>query len=964
MSGRLVKLSWVLALVALAGSVIFAVAKVGADRPLAVWAPTAGEPLSVPLVMAAPTPAELVATAPCDALRPGPGTAIRTGSPTEVLGTSGSAINEQALRIKAQDSLVWAEFGGRPVTGARLQLPVGSCTLRVSYDGADDSVTLAAGGTSAAGVPAALSVGDQNPPRAVVTVTGLSTAPSLIGKLDVRVTSATIGHQLPGWRPFLGALVILCGLAVLVLRYRCDRGGGTVVSTPTPRWTGSDTAVAVVVCLGLVLSLPDFDDGWVLTTVREFAPIRVFSNYYQNQATAQPQGFWWAWLQQLWLVPAGTPAFLLRLPAAVLGIGSWWLLRRRVIDQVLPAGSLRLARVAGVLVVVAAVPSLVLLLRPEPVVAVLVAATLALCVRYARRPDPWVLGVLALLGALALSVHQTGWAVVVASLSVIPGFVRWARSADRPWTQVVPLVVGPLAIFIVLLLAGSNIWLWWQSVGNFTGDDSYSSVLDEVTRLHGLTAGFSAVPSRVLFFGVVIMGLLAYLVRSPTLRTSPPSAAGSAAALAVLGLAMTADKLPSHAAAVVPAVALLLAMAVVDLGLARASGTRLVVGLAGAVAISYLATRGIAGAPSDWDGIRSSGPGSSTPGSSAWWLGGWAALAVALVAIVVSWLFLGRSAGVSPADDQASGDGRAARPLLWTIGAAVSLSVAASFVPAAVQGTDSLSWVGQNLAALGGQGCGLAGSDGVKLPTAVAQLPLAPNSSLSAPQSKPVAPPGVVAAPVAGAARTVAQAATPIPDLQVLAAPAGSAGTVTTPRYRLPQVSSVAFWALSGAGPITLELDYRDAVGAAVSAQTLTREGELNTWQAYSMTVPEGAAEVSLRWVADSGPLAVTPPQRVLATTSLQQISGGSSVWNNPQTHLQASCLPMPGIQRGIVEPFTYSVGRPILTGRGYLSEVPAGQLACPVEQPTAAARCVYRLAPTNWGGLVLRPNQEGVGWL
>ena len=974
MSGRLLKISWVLALLALAGALAFAVAKVGADRPFAQWTPRVGEPVSVPLVMAAPTPADLTATAPCSGVRAAP-----EGAPNLVLGTSGSAINEQALRVLSQGSRIWAEFGGNPVSGASLELPADDCTLRINYSGAGNTLTLAAGQASGSGVPVVLGSRDPQVPPAVVSVTGLSTTPGLLGKLDVRVSSATIGHDVPGWRPLLGALVLLCGVVVIALRYRRDRviESGAETSVATPRWTGSDTLVAVAVAVGLVLSLPDFDDGWVLTTVREYTPLRVFSNYYQNQATAQPQGFWWAWLQQLWLVPTGTPAFLLRLPAALLGIGGWWLLRRRVIDQALPAGSLRLARLAGAFVVIAAVPSLVLLLRPEPVVAVLVAATLALCVRYAQRPDPWVLGVMALLCALALSVHQTGWSVVLASLSVTPAVLRWAKSAERPWTQLLPLIIGPLAVFVVLLLAGSNVWLWWESVGNFTQDGSYSSVLDEVTRLHGLTAGFSAVPSRVLFFGVAIMGLLAYLVRSPDLRVGLPRAAGLAASLAVLGLALTADKLPSHAAAVVPAVALLMSMAVADLGFTRARGTRLVVGLVGAVIISYLATRITPLATFSWEEVPSAGP-----GAQSWWSGGWVALVVAVTAIVAGWLSWRRRRvadasaealrhGASPGAVESSGtdagaqvdDGdRARRTLLWGVGVAVGLTVAASFMPTIVQGSSSVSWLGQNLSALQGEGCGLAGDAGVKVPAGVVQLPVVPRRPGS--PAEATVTPGLLAMPVGAGTLTEQQVETPIPDVQVLAAPIGGKGAVTTFGYQVPVGGAVTLWALSGAGPLSLELDYRDSAGAALGTRMLTRNGELNTWQAFSVVAPDGAAEISARWFSDSGPIAITAPQRVLSTASVAQLVGSDPAWNNPQTHLQAACLPMPSIRRGIVAPFSYSVGRPILNGRGYLSEVPAGQLACAVEQPDAASRCIYRLGTGDPGGLAIRPHRDQVGWL
>ncbi len=327
-----------------------------------------------------------------------------------------------------------------------------------------------------------------------------------------------------------------------------------------------------------------------------------------------------------------------------------------------------------------------------------------------------------------------------------------------------------------------------------------------------------------------------------------------------------------------------------------------------------------------------------------------------------------RGSGVAEsggADSGADADdaNRARRTLLWGAGAAVGLTVAATFVPTIVQGSSGVSWLGQNLSALQGQGCGLAGDGGVKVPAGVVQLPAVSTRQPGAP-AQVTGTPGRLAVPVMAGTLTDQQAETPIPDMQVLAAPIGGSGAVTTPGYQVPVGGAVTLWALSGAGPLSLELNYRDSSGAALGTRTLIRDGELNTWQAFSVVAPEGAAEVSARWFSDSGPIAVTAPQRVLSTASVAQLVGSDPAWNNPQTHLQAACLPMPSIRRGIVAPFSYSVGRPILNGRGYLSEVPAGQLACAVEQPDAASRCIYRLGTGNPGGLAIRPHRDEVGWL
>ena len=223
---------------------------------------------------------------------------------------------------------------------------------------------------------------------------------------------------------------------------------------------------------------------------------------------------------------------------------AWWLLRRRVIDQALPAGSLRLARLAGAFCGdrrgAESGPVVTSGTRggrfgsgdPGPV-----------------RPLCATTGPMGAGGdgaALRLGTLGTsdGWSVVLASLSVTPAVLRWAKSAERPWTQLLPLIIGPLAVFVVLLLAGSNVWLWWSqlAISPRTVATLGAGRGDAAARIDGrLQRG--ALPRVVL--RVAIMGLLAYTRESPVLRVGLPRAAGLAASLAVLGLALTADKLPS-----------------------------------------------------------------------------------------------------------------------------------------------------------------------------------------------------------------------------------------------------------------------------------------------------------------------------------------------------------------------------------------------------------------------------------
>jgi hypothetical protein len=94
-----------------------------------------------------------------------------------------------------------------------------------------------------------------------------------------------------------------------------------------------------------------------------------------------------------------------------------------------------------------------------------------------------------------------------------------------------------------------------------------------------------------------------------------------AAALAVLGLALSASKNPVHAGAVVPAVAVLLAMALSDVSEAARPWSRLGGAVCGLAVLTYLGTvTGRVMTPSSQE--------SAGQTSQPWFAGGWLALVV------------------------------------------------------------------------------------------------------------------------------------------------------------------------------------------------------------------------------------------------------------------------------------------------------------------------------------------------
>lgn len=953
MTQRQARLSWLLAAVAVLAVGLFATAQVVAMHSLLTWSPKVGEPAAVSAVLAAPTPDAISAEVDAAALR-----ALPAAARSVVLSTSTDLFDPRALTVVSQDSRVWAVIAGSDVPGAVVTLPADAESLKIGYDGGSNVVSLTAGSAHGEGspLPARLAQGTSTP--ITPTVSALSSDKALVGSLTATVTTASLGHQTPGWRVALAVVAVAAigGVLTIARRRPSEPADAESADRHTPLWTGSDTAVAAVVLAGLLLSLPEFDDGWVLTTVRSFDSLGVFSNYYTIQATAQPQGFWWTSLERLWLDGSETPAFLLRLPAAMILLWSWWFVRRRVIDQIVPFRSLRLARASGACAVVLAVPSLALLLRPEPAVAVLVAVALGLAVRYLRRPDPWVVGALALVAAAALGVHQGGWAVAGICAAMLPTLVGWWRRASRPAAAIFPQLLAAAALLGLLLMLGTNAWLWWRSVQAFSADPGYGGVFEEAATLYPLGAGlgFGAVPSRVMFYGVAIIASLAFLVRSTPQRGRVATGAGAAAALAVIGLALSSSKNPVHAAAVVPAVAVLLAMAASDVLAAARPWSRLITAVCGLAVLTYLGTVTVrVMTPSTQE--------SAGEAAQPWFAGGWLAgvvMAAALVtALAVRRLHRARNQDPSP-PGVGAGARSAAVTAAITATIAAGISVLATLGPAAAQAGDPASWVGQNIAALRGQGCGLAGDAAGGVPTAVRPLPTVGGVPALATVAVPT-PPIVNPNPLFPAETP------PFAETPVLAAPSTPTGWVATDWYSTTGLDTVAIWARARFTGITFDVVFGDDSGAEVSRQQLVRDGEAAPiWLAFRPRIPTGATRVALLWATDSGPVAVTAPAAVTASASVAQLASGRPVWNNPQTHLQAPCVSMPTITDGLISRYEYSVGRPNLNGAGYVSQMRTAQLACPVESRAAAGRCLYRLGPPLLPAANVAAAPETVGWL
>ncbi len=647
-----------LAVVAILASLAYATGTVTVTRSEFTWpANRIGDP--APLVLSAQSPERLVADGPC--------TAAAVPDAVDLFST-GDGITSLVLR--GQDGVVWMMYAGAQLGEV---IPAqGDCRVALAYTRADNTAVLTVGSQVTSGPLAQLNVEAEEPVYRQFAVTSLHAAPEFQAVLTTQPTT----YSSSAWRILLVLVGVgsLVGLGVLLRR----RDPPTHDRSPAPVWAGADILVAVVAAISLVVVPPRFDDGWVLTTVRQYADLGFFSNYYSIDAVAQPQGFWWTWIERLWLTPLGTPGFLLRLPTVLIVLGAWWFVRRHVLSRL---GVGRAAVWAAAVVACAGMVGLQTTIRPEPLIALLLAATLSVVVRFAVTRETYLLVTLTGLCALALSAHQTGWVVVAASAAALPWAIDWLRQ-PRAWITALAIAAAGGAVLSTLLMLGSNAALWWRSVRAFAADTTtYRSVFDEGDRISSLATGVSSPPVTTIAVGILILAGLGFILRSQRDDVAG-RAAGWASMAALGGLFLTSSKLVDHYGAVMPAAVVLTALAIRGIRPTTAVGA--IIAMTGVAAAAFTQRPGLWALGLDRVTDHDAGP--------------WPLLGVALV------LLTGLVVLVLMARQKA----HPSRSVATVLASLVGVSVVLSLTPVVVEGTQQPgSWFGQQLEIVRGRTCGV-----------------------------------------------------------------------------------------------------------------------------------------------------------------------------------------------------------------------------------------------------------------
>lgn len=895
----------------------YCLSPIDVSRSDITWTPTSGEAPSAQLRLAAQTPDQLHARFDCQQVSRVSTEALNlVWSDTRVFNTMDSPL-KTGLGLFAQKDRLWVAFNDHALDETLLTYSPGAgCVIELSYSRDHDLVTLTAGTpghsqTTSSPLTSTAGGSDQQP----LQVTKLTITPGMLGYSTVNVTTAPTGFHSDWWRWALAAASCLAALfSVIALRKFTPPAAldQRFATEPAPsRWAWSDTVVSAIAMCAMFIVPPAYDDGWVLGTVRQYNDLGYFSNYFWEQASPQPQGFWWEWFQHLWLSDLGTPAFLLRAPAAALIVITWWFLRRRVLSHL--DGRRRSLHFFAALVYCCGFVSFLITLRPEPMIALLVTVAMSLAIRYYRQSDPWVLAAMGLVSAAALAAHQTGWCVLTCCLSVTPRALSEARRIGyrRASITLATIVFITASTASVLAMLGTNAVMWFRSVATFAHSASYQGTLQEARRVESLLQSGDTGAGRLFVASLAVLLIIGFLTRRNR-EFGPTSVAGWAAICSIIGLVLTSSKLSAHIGAIVPATAVLAAIVGHDLAYAQVSKVRIAVVSLALLSVGLAVTNPLVTGQRNTE-LLDAEPSLSSVIPTRWLSVSSPLLWVVVIACAIgaAWL-IGRST-INLKTLCAAG----------LITAVSSLCVSVGLLPSLYEAGNPASWVGQQVGALTGKSCGLAGEAGALVPTSVKALPGNQVSTDLLPG-------------YSGATTTPITLAPLITNYQ---SRAGSQGLAGTPWFTLDVGKPTIAWISSSTlGTVTYQIQFRDSQGHLLPAHWQTRASFLSVWQVIPINAPSTAVDVRVVWHSEQGNQVVTGPVAIDKSQTLRQAAGDGPVWNNPQTYLQASCLPLPSIANGITAPFNWSLGTPLLLGEPSTQQ--AYEVGCPTLVDVQATRC------------------------
>ena len=300
-------------------------------------------------------------------------------------------------------------------TLARLPSPTASCILHLRFEGLRWSVDRDR---------ERIESGTLELP---VGVTGLFTHLDIRRNPGLRVTVRPYAQDTrpSDWQTVFRIIAALSiGAAVLVSAPLSMKRS---IRVGRPRVSAQDVAVGLCLTTYWILAPLQDDDGWVRARQTNYLVSGGFSSYYQHQGVNLPLVTWFEWLQHFAVAHTGS-LVVNRLPSVAI-LAATWLVCRTCLYRVLgrPASRRDVAWWSAAAAFALGAAAFGITLRPEPPIALLAAAVLACCLRYASAPNPLLLIAAVLLSGAAVTIHHSGAIAAAPLLVSIPRVYSNAR---------------------------------------------------------------------------------------------------------------------------------------------------------------------------------------------------------------------------------------------------------------------------------------------------------------------------------------------------------------------------------------------------------------------------------------------------------------------------------------------------------------------------------------------------------
>lgn len=364
--------------------------------------------------------------------------------------------------------------------------------------------------------------GTVDPPAVTGIVTELE--PGQLGEGFVELDLITVPHgpSKSGLRSILrlGSMALTLVAVVLLLnldgRSRPSKRAHHTARVDGTRWVAVDHLfVATTLAAWWLVGPVQFDDGWVLARVTNFASDDVFGSFYDTFNAPLPLGY----LHDLMMAGFSSIShslLWLRVPSVMAGIVTW-IFVRSAIDSVSRPGSKpsRWGHPAAAAMFLLSWISWNGTLRPEPLVALIVAISLWASMRFIQRKQMNYILLAALASALAISIHPAGivcLAPVVVALPALARELRLQRFAALLHLGTVTLI--GLSVLVVALGSVGDYHFWASATNSFRAEVGHSANWwDESTRYAYLFGDDSSSSTRRLSVLLPLVSAVMFFLR-------------------------------------------------------------------------------------------------------------------------------------------------------------------------------------------------------------------------------------------------------------------------------------------------------------------------------------------------------------------------------------------------------------------------------------------------------------------